>query len=108
LFPQQYLVLQSQELRPVILEVGNLPAGNLLVSAKPHESGKYAGGIVATTLGGMALAIGITFLSVGLAKDKDGMTTAGLITGAAGLVGLPFGIYLMTSAVPRVSVSVRE
>jgi hypothetical protein len=74
------------------------------VSAKPHERGKYAGGIVATTLGGMAIAIGVTFLSVGLAKDRDGMTIAGAITGGVGLLTLPGGIYLMMSAVPSVSV----
>jgi hypothetical protein len=104
LFPQQLVVLQSQEWRPVILEVGNLPAGDLIVSAKPHQAGRYAGGIVATTLGGMALAIGITFLSVGLAKDRAGMTTAGLITGAAGALALPGGIYLMMTAVPGVTI----
>jgi hypothetical protein len=104
LYPQQFVVLQSQEVRPVILEVGNLPAGDLIVSAKPLQSGKYAGGVVATTLGGMALAIGITFVSVGLAKDRNGFTIAGLITGGAGVVVLPGGIYLMLTAVPSVSV----
>jgi hypothetical protein len=104
LFPQQSVVLHSQERNPVVLELGPLPPGDVLVSAKPHESGQYAGGIVATTLGGMALAIGITFLSVGLAKDRDGMTVAGAITGAAGLITLPFGIYLMVGALPTVSI----
>jgi hypothetical protein len=88
----------------VILEVGTLPPGEFLVSARPLQSGKYAGGVTATTLGGMALAIGITFVSVGLAKDKSGFTTAGLITGGAGALALPFGIYLMLDAVPTVSV----
>jgi hypothetical protein len=32
------------------------------------------------------------------------MTTAGLITGTAGLLALPGGIYLMMKAVPSVSV----
>jgi hypothetical protein len=103
-FPQQVMVLHSQDYNPVLLEVGQLPAGDLVVSVKPYQRGKYAGGIVATTLGGMAIAIGITFLSVGLAKDRDGMTIAGAITGGVGLLTLPWGIYLMTSAVPSVSV----
>jgi hypothetical protein len=30
-----------------------------------------------------------------LAKDKSGMTTAGLITGGVGLVAVPGGIYLV-------------
>jgi hypothetical protein len=105
LYPLQFVVLRSQERRPVLLDVGRLPPGQLLVSAKPMESGMYAGGIVATTLGGMALVTGITLLSVGLAKDRSGMSTAGLITGAAGGLALPWGIYLMMSAVPGATVS---
>src|SRR5262245_5356945 len=53
MFPLQLMVLQSRERRPVIVEVGRLPPGDLIVSAKPHQSARYAGGIVATTLGGM-------------------------------------------------------
>jgi len=104
LFPQQFMVLHSQDRDPVLLEVGHLPPGDLIVSAKPHQHGKYAGGIVATSLGGMAIATGITLLSVGLAKGRDGMTIAGAITGGVGLLTLPGGIYLMMSAVPSVSV----
>jgi hypothetical protein len=100
LFPTQFVTLESQARRPVLLEVGRLEPGDFVVSAKPYQRGKYATGIVATTLGGMAIAIGITFLSVGLAKDRDGMTMAGAITGAAGLLTLPFGIYLTVDAVP--------
>jgi hypothetical protein len=59
---------------------------------------------VATTLGGMALAVGITFTAVGLAKGKDGMTTAGLITGGVGLLAVPGGIYLMVKALPSARV----
>jgi hypothetical protein len=104
LFPLQFVVLQSQELHPVPLEVGRLPPGNLLVSGKPLQRGIYAGGVVATTLGGMALAVGITLTAVGLAKDRGGMTTAGLITGGAGLLALPGGIYLMVKALPSARV----
>jgi hypothetical protein len=103
-FPLQYVVLQSHEHRPVILEVGRLPPGDLIVSGKPLQDGMYAGGIVATTLGGMALATGITLTAVGLAKGRGGMTTAGLITGGAGLLAVPGGIYLMLRAVPSVDV----
>ena len=104
LFPAQFVVMQSHGPDPVLLEVGRLPPGDLLVSGKPLESGKYAGGIVATTLGGMALAVGITLTAVGLAKDRDGMTTAGLITGGAGALALTGGIYLMVKALPEVTV----
>ena len=104
LTPLQFVVLRSHESNPVLLEVGRLPPGDLIVHGKPLQRGKYAGGIVATTLGGMALAVGITFTAVGLAKDKDGMTTAGLISGGAGVVTLAGGIYLMLQALPGVTV----
>jgi hypothetical protein len=104
LFPLQFVVLRSEESRPVLLEVGRLPPGNLIVSGKPLQEGMYAGGIVATTLGGMALVVGITLSAVGLAKDRNGMTTGGLISGGAGLLAIPGGIYLMFNAVPSVSV----
>jgi hypothetical protein len=104
LSPLQFVVLRSHEPRPVLLELGRLPPGELLVSGKPLEGGKYAGGVVATTLGGMALVIGATFLAVGLAKDRAGMTTAGAITGAAGAIALPGGILLMINAVPSATV----
>jgi hypothetical protein len=104
LFPLQFVVLRSLETDPVLLEVGRLPPGDLIVSGKPLQDGMYAGGIVATTFGGMAMVIGITFTAVGLAKDRSGMTTAGLITGGAGAVALAGGIYLMMKAVPSVTV----
>jgi hypothetical protein len=104
LFPLQFVVLSSQESDPVLLEVGRLPPGDLLVSGKPLQDGMYAGGIVATTLGGMALVVGITLTAVGLAKDRNGMTTAGLITGGVGALAVPGGIYLIVKALPRVTV----
>jgi hypothetical protein len=105
LFPLQFVVLRSQEPRPVLLEVGRLPPGDLIVSGKPLQDGMYAGGIVATSLGGMALVVGITLTAIGLAKDRDGMTTAGLITGGVGVLAVPGGIYLMMEAVPQVRVA---
>jgi hypothetical protein len=103
-FSEQFVVLQSQGADPVLLEVGRLPPGDLVVSGKPLQDGMYAGGIVATTLGGMALAVGITLTAVGLAKDRDGLTTAGLITGGVGLLAVPGGIYLMVKALPSARV----
>jgi hypothetical protein len=105
LHPLQFVVLQSQDANPVALEVGRLPPGDLVVTGKPLQRGMYAGGVVATTLGGMALAVGITLTAVGLAKDRDGMTTAGLVTGGVGLVAVPAGIYLMVKALPRAQVA---
>lgn len=102
--PLQFVVLSSHDRRPVLLEVGRLPPGDLVVSGKPLQHGMYAGGIVATTLGGMSLVVGITLTAVGLAKDRAGMTTAGLISGAAGLIAIPGGIYLMLKALPGATV----
>jgi hypothetical protein len=104
LFPLQFVGLRSQEQRPVLLDVGRLPPGDLIVRGKPLQNGMYAGGIVATTLGGMAMVVAITLTAVGHARDRDGMTTAGLITGGAGAILIPAGIYLMVRAVPAVSV----
>jgi hypothetical protein len=104
LFPLQFVTLRSHEPNPVLLDVGRLPPGDLVVSGKPLHSGMYAGGIVATTFGGMAAVVGITLGAVGLAKDRSGMATAGLITGVAGGAALAGGISLMLRAVPAVSV----
>jgi len=100
----QFVTLRSQEPDPVLLDVGRLPGGDLVVSGKPLQGGMYAGGIVATALGGVALATGITLTAVGLAKGRDGMTTAGLISGGVGAVSVAGGIYLMLEAVPTVSI----
>jgi hypothetical protein len=104
LTPLQFVTLQSQEDRPVLLDVGRLPPGELLVSGKPLQSGMYAGGIVATSLGGMALVTGIALSAVGLATGREGLTTAGLISGGVGAITVPWGIYLMISAVPSVRI----
>jgi hypothetical protein len=85
LYPLQFVALRSQEERPVVVEVGRLPPGDLIVSAKPMQHG-------------------ITLYAVGKARDRDGMATAGLISGAAGAVSLVGGIYLMLQAVPGASV----
>jgi hypothetical protein len=104
LAPHQFIVLRSQEARPILLEVGRLPPGDLVVTGKPLEGGKYAGGIVATTLGGMALVTGITLSAVGLATDRNGMSLAGFISGGVGALTTVGGIYLMLTAVPTFSV----
>jgi hypothetical protein len=104
LFPIQFVTLRSQEPRPVLLDVGRLPPGDLVVAGKPFQTGMYTGGIVATTFGGMAMVVGITLSAVGAAKNRGGMTTAGLISGGAGGLAVAGGIYLMVKAVPAASV----
>jgi hypothetical protein len=97
----QYVSLKTQDDEPVRLDVGNLPAGDVMVRGKPLESGLYAAGITFTALSGAALATGITLTAVGWGTGRDGMRTAGLITGLAGGVGLYGSIVLMRKALPK-------
>lgn len=102
--PLQFVALRTQEREPIRLDVGYLPAGDYMVSAKPLSNGMYATGIVFTTFSGMALATGITLTAVGCATDHSGMCTAGVITGVSGAVGLVGSIWLMRRALPKASV----
>jgi hypothetical protein len=102
--PLQFVALRTQERNPIRLDVGYMPAGDLMVTARPMANGMYATGIVFTSLSGMALATGITLTAIGCSTDRDGMCTAGLITGVAGGIGLAGSIYLMRKALPRYSV----
>jgi hypothetical protein len=102
--PLQYVVLSSREWRPVRLDVGYLPGGELTVAAEPLRRGKWAGGVVATTFSSMALATGITLTAVGCSIHDNTMCTGGVITGVVGAVGLYASIELMRSALPRVHV----
>ena len=49
-------------------------------------------GILATSIGGTSMMTGSVLLPIGLAKDINGMTTAGAITLGAGVVALVIGI----------------
>lgn len=99
--PLRFVSLRTHERAPIRLDVGYLPQGSVMVSAKPLENGKYAAGITFTALSGMGLATGITLAAVGCATDRQGLCTAGLITGGASAVGLYASILLMKSALPR-------
>ena len=99
-----YVALRSQERRPIRLDVGYVPQGDVMVAASPLRNGLYAGGIVMTTFSGMALATGISLTAVGWGTGRDGMRTAGLITGVAGAVGLYTGINMMRRALPKLSI----
>ena len=102
--PMRFVTLRSFERSPVLLDVGMLPPGAVVVEGKPLQSGKYAAGITFTALSGMALATGVALTAVGCSTDRDGMCTAGLITGGTGAVGLYLSIQLMRAAVPKVRV----
>src|SRR3954447_8315034 len=95
LFPLQFVALRTQEENPIRLDVGYMPAGDVMVTARPLNGGLYAGGIVMTSFAGMGLATGITLTAVGCSTDHRGLCTAGLITTIPSAVGLYAGIYMM-------------
>lgn len=99
-----WITLRTREARPLRMEVGNLGGGAAQVTAHDIGTGKYVTGITATTLGGMAVVCGIVFTAVGCGGDRDGMCTAGLITGGAGIVTTLGGIWLIRAGLPRVKV----
>ncbi len=103
-----WITMRTRERSPIRLEVGRLGGVPTLVTAHDLQQGKYATGIVFTTFGGMALVVGVTLGAVGYGADRDGMKTAGLITGASGAAMTLGGIYLMRSALPRTYVQVLE
>ena len=101
--PMRYVTLRSQD--RVLLEVGQLPRSSVVVVRGTHLSdGAYAGGIVGTSFAGMGLVTGITLTAVGWGTGRDGMRTAGLITGGVSAVGLYLSIKLMQSALPKAEV----
>ena len=105
LSPYQFTTLLSQEDNPLVLEVGRLPPGDLVITGRPLHGGMRAGGIVATTLGGMAAVVGVTLTTIGAAKDRQGVLTAGLINLGVGAVTVAGGIWLMVRALPSVTVT---
>jgi hypothetical protein len=100
--PMRFVTLRSHD--RVLLEVGYLPRGSVVVRGTHLSDGAYAGGIVGTSFAGMGLVTGITLTAVGWGTGRDGMRTAGLITGGVSAVGLYLSIKLMQSAVPKVEV----
>ncbi len=99
-----WITMRTRERRPLRLEVGNLGGGAAQVTAHDLGTGKYVTGITATTLGGMAVVCGIVFTAVGCGGDRDGMCTAGLITGGAGIATTLGGIWLIRAGLPRAKV----
>ena len=98
--PSRPVALRSREEAPQKLSVSRLVtgAGPLQVAARPKQQGKFAGGVVATSFGGIGIATGISLLAVGGATDRDSMALAGGITLPIGAVVTIGGIYLMVKA----------
>ena len=102
--PLHFISLSSQDRGGARLSVGYLPAGDVLVQAKPRAEGPFAAGVTFTALSGMGLVTGITLTAVGCATDRQTMCNAGLITGAASGIALYLSIDLLVRSLPRVSV----
>lgn len=100
----RWITLRSLERRPLRLEIGELGDRPVRVRARPLGTGKWATGISFTAIGGTAAATGIVLTSVGCSTDRDGMCTAGLITGGAGLAVTGLGIWLIRRSLPRFTV----
>jgi hypothetical protein len=64
--------------------------------------GPRAGGVILTTFGGMATAIGIVFTAVGSGRQSPGMLTGGIATLAIGGGMLAGGIALIVATKTRV------
>ncbi len=103
-----WVTMRSRDRQPIRLEVGELGREPSSVTAHDLKNGTYATGITFTALGGAALVTGITLTAVGCSQDRDGMCTAGLITGGAGAAITFGGIYLMRAALPRYQVRALE
>lgn len=97
----RWITLRSLERNPLRLEVGELGHRPARLSAKPLGTGKWATGISFTAIGGTAAVTGVVLTAVGCSTDRDGMCTAGLITGGAGLAVTGLGIWLIRRGLPR-------
>jgi hypothetical protein len=102
--PMRFVTLHSQEDRPAKLSVGHLSGRAVVVQAKPREQGAFAAGVTFTSLAGAGVITGITLTSVGCSTSRDGMCTAGLITGVASGVGLYLSIGLIRRSLASVRV----
>ncbi len=99
--PLEFVTLRIEGRNSQELDVGYLPAGELMVSAEPRREGEFAAGVTFTTLSSMALVTGITLTAVGCSTNHGTMCNAGLITGGAGLLGLAPSIWLINDGLPR-------
>jgi hypothetical protein len=106
--PERPALLRTREDRPDKLLTGRLDpsAGPAQVIAQPTNKAEQATGIVFTSLGGMAVAAGISLAAVGCSQRDNvpGMCTAGLITGTAGGLVTAGAIFLILDSLPTFQV----
>lgn len=79
-----------------------IPAGRVQVSARPTAQGKFATGVVFTSLGGMAAVTGTVLTAVGCSSsDRMGLCKGGGITLAAGALVLAGSITMIVDSLPH-------
>ena len=80
--------------------------GAMQVKAHPRSMAGLAGGVTATTFGGLGVAAGVVFLAVGCpSEDHKGFCTAGAITFPIGGLLTGGGIYLIVNSGARAEVA---
>lgn len=104
LAPRQYVALQSSD-QSELVEVGYLPAGSVVVKGTPKRTGRRALGVTFTVLSAAAIITAIPLTAAGCSAEFGGLCIAGLITGAAGGLGLYGSIQLIVSGRPSASVT---
>lgn len=104
--PSRPIVLRTRGRRSSELQIDRLDLelssdSPVQITAQPTSQGKLATGITFTTLGGMAVVTGISLTAIGCTTDRDGMCTAGQISGLAGALVTLGAIYLILESGPR-------
>jgi hypothetical protein len=94
----QFETLDVPDLRPYAGE------SSLEVRPYPRNKGKLVGGIVMTGIGGGFAFIGGMLALAGSMADRDGLVTAGAITGGIGLAAVGPGIYLIATSGSRTEI----
>lgn len=79
-------------------------SSDLEVRAHPRDRGAFAGGIVATGVGGGFAFIGGFLALMGGMADRKGLTVGGAITAGVGLAAIAPGVWLITSSGSKVEI----
>ncbi|HUJ57380.1 MAG TPA: hypothetical protein VLX92_02775 [Kofleriaceae bacterium] len=98
LLPLQRVVMRARDDGAARLDVGFLDPGRVAITAENTHRARFAVGVSLTAVSSMGVATGIALTSVGWALGKDGMRTAGLITGGSSAAVLATGIVLTVTA----------
>jgi hypothetical protein len=97
-FWQRNQYVEVPDLRP------HLASERVEVRTEPRNMGEFVGGILVTSLAGMAAVAGTTLTAIGC-SDGGGVCTAGLITLPIGLLGLVPGIWMILDSKGTVHVT---